>query len=77
MGGCYSKRTGPFKIKGKGKGIKNIPSNSPLGELLERWDSLEATEGLDKNDSLLSGGLAKDRNTRRVAVVWNQNQVDM
>lgn len=48
MGGCYSKGTRPSKIKRKGKRIKNIPPNSPLGKLLERWDSVEATERSDK-----------------------------
>lgn len=37
---CNSKKTG--------KRLRNIPPHSPLGELLERWDSIEATEGLHK-----------------------------
>nr|XP_026653969.1 YLP motif-containing protein 1-like [Zonotrichia albicollis] len=40
MGGCNSKKTG--------KRLRYIPPNSPLGELLVKWDSIEATEGLDK-----------------------------
>uniref|UniRef100_A0A8U8BMD8 Uncharacterized protein n=1 Tax=Geospiza parvula TaxID=87175 RepID=A0A8U8BMD8_GEOPR len=45
MGGCNSKKTG--------KRLRNIPPNSPLGELLEKWDSIEATEGLDKVKMIL------------------------
>uniref|UniRef100_A0A8C3N6L4 Uncharacterized protein n=1 Tax=Geospiza parvula TaxID=87175 RepID=A0A8C3N6L4_GEOPR len=40
MGGCNSKKTG--------KRLRNIPPNSPLGELLEKWDSIDSTKGLDK-----------------------------
>lgn len=48
MGGCNCKKTGSFKIKGRGKQIRNIPPSSPLCEFLEEWDSIEATKGLDK-----------------------------
>uniref|UniRef100_A0A8U8C2D5 Uncharacterized protein n=1 Tax=Geospiza parvula TaxID=87175 RepID=A0A8U8C2D5_GEOPR len=40
MGGCNSKKTG--------KRLRNIPPSSPLGELLEKWDLIDATKGLDK-----------------------------
>lgn len=40
MGGCNSKKTG--------KRLRNIPPGSPLGELLEKWDLIEDTKGLDK-----------------------------
>uniref|UniRef100_A0A8C5IBX5 CCHC-type domain-containing protein n=1 Tax=Junco hyemalis TaxID=40217 RepID=A0A8C5IBX5_JUNHY len=40
MGGCNSKKAG--------KRLRYIHPNSPLGQLLVKWDSIEATEGLDK-----------------------------
>ncbi|XP_064263155.1 uncharacterized protein LOC135293077 [Passer domesticus] len=45
MGQCVSKTGIPFKGKKK---IKSIPLDSPLGQLLDHWDSQEATKTLDQ-----------------------------